>query len=93
MRDLIAAYELIGATRSSRRAAAENLRAIGVEEEAGRQLTPDFIDRKLTRQAQLAEAELAEVEAIVNYNTAISSFFAAMGTLLERNNIEFETDE
>lgn len=93
MRNLIAAYELIGATRSSRRAAAENLRAIQVEEDAGRNLTPDFIDRKLTRQAQLAEAELAEVEAIINYNTSISSFFAAMGTLLDRNNIEFETEE
>ncbi|MCC5830259.1 MAG: TolC family protein [Phycisphaeraceae bacterium] len=88
MRELYASYDLIGATRSSRRAAAESLRALLAEEEAGARLTPEFIDLKLRRQEALASAELQEIEAMAGYNNALSDFFRSMGTLLERNQIE-----
>lgn len=90
MRELYAAFDLIGATRSSRRAAAENLRALTAEEEAGARLTPEFIDLKLRRQEALANAELQEIQALVQYNTGLSAFFRSMGTLLERNQIEVQ---
>ena len=93
MRDLLTAYELIGATRASRRAAAENLRALEAEQEVGVPLTPEFIDLKLRRQEALANAQQREMEALVAYNNAISSFFKATGTLLERSQIDFTRRE
>ena len=90
MRDLLTAYELVGATRASRRAAAENLRALEAEQEVGVPLTPEFIDLKLRRQEALAQAQQQEIDALIAYNNAISSFFKATGTLLQRNQIIFD---
>jgi outer membrane protein TolC len=89
MREMIAGYELISAERSSRRAAAENVRNLQAKEDAGAALTPDFIDLKLRRQEALAEAEFREASAMAGYNVAIANFYAAMGTLLERNGVQF----
>lgn len=90
LRELLTGHELIGATRAARRAAAENLRSIEAEEDAGVTLSPDFIDLKLNRQQALAAAEQQEIQALTNYNTAIAQFYFAMGTLLERNGIDFQ---
>jgi outer membrane protein len=90
LRDLMMSYQLIAAERSSRRAAAENLRALEAKEEAGAALTPEFIDLKLRRQESLAAAETREAQAIVDYNSSIARLHQAMGTLLERNGIEFQ---
>ena len=89
-RDLITAYRVIGAEQASRRAAAENLRALEAQEEAGAALTPEFLDLKLRRQEALANAEAREIQAVVDYNIAISAYYQAMGTLLERNGINFK---
>lgn len=88
-RDLITAYRVIGAEQASRRAAAENLRALEAQEEAGAALTPEFLDLKLRRQEALANAEAREIQAVVDYNIAISAYYQSMGTLLERNGINF----
>ncbi|MFG0248066.1 MAG: TolC family protein [Phycisphaeraceae bacterium JB051] len=88
-RDLITAYRVIGAEQASRRAAAENLRALEAQEEAGAALSPEFLDLKLRRQEALANAEAREIQAVVDYNIAISAYYQAMGTLLERNGINF----
>ena len=94
MRDIITAYELIGASRASRRAAADSLRAIEAQEEAGVALTPEFLlDLKLATQQRLANAEVEEVNAIARYNTAIAELFAATGTLLDRSGVEVEDVE
>jgi len=89
LRDLTTAYKLIEQTRTARLAAAENLRTLRVEEENIRALTPDFLDLKLTRQEALAQAELQETQALIEYNTALASYFAAIGSALKRNHIEF----
>jgi outer membrane protein TolC len=88
LRDLLTNYELIAASRSARRAAAEALRAISAEQEAGVALTPEFIDRKLARQDALAEAQRQEVQAAAAYNTSLAQVYRAIGTLLERDRIE-----
>ncbi len=88
-RDLITAYRVIGAEQASRRAAAENLRALEAQEEAGAALSPEFLDLKLRRQEALANAEAREIQAVVDYNIAISAYYQAMGTLLQRNGINF----
>lgn len=92
-RDLITAYRVIGAEQASRRAAAENLRALEAQEEAGAALTPEFLDLKLRRQEALANAEAREIQAVVDYNIAISAYYQAMGTLLERNGINFSDNK
>lgn len=90
LRQLLAAYELIGATRSARLAAADNVRALDAQTEAGAALTPDFVNLRLQAQQRLALNELEEVRALADYNTNIARLYQVMGTLLERNNIEFE---
>jgi len=93
LREMVRAYELMGSTRASRRAAADSLRAIQEQEQAGAALTPEFLlDLKLDTQQRLAEAQIAEAEAQVDYNIAIARFYRAMGTLLDRNGIDFNTD-
>ncbi len=90
LRELLTAYELIGATRAARLAAADNLRAIEEQEAAGVALTPEFLlDLKLNTQQRLADAETQEIQALTDYNNSISTLFQATGTLLQRNGIEF----
>lgn len=85
MRALDTSYEVIGAARSARRAAAERLRVLLAQDE----LTPDFVDLMLRAQETLANAEIQEIQAMAAYNTAIARYYQAIGTLLERNGIEF----
>ena len=91
LRNLLTTYELIGAARAARRAAADNLRAIEEQEKAGVALTPEFLlDLKLSTQQRLADSEVNEVQALTDYNIAIARFYQSMGTLLKRNQIAFE---
>ena len=91
LRNVLTSYQLIGATRAARRAAADSLRAIEEQEAAGVALTPEFLlDLKLQTQERLANAETQEIEAITGYNTAIAAFYEAVGTLLKRNGIDFQ---
>ena len=93
LRNIITQYELIGAARAARRAAADNLRGINVQQEAGVELTPEFLlDLKLSAQQRLADAETQEIQALTDYMVAISELFRVQGTLLERNGILFDTD-
>lgn len=89
LRTLIGSYEVINAQRDARRAAADNVRAINAQINIGVELTPEFVDRKLRRDEALAQAELAEMQALTSYNTAVSNFHRATGALLERNGIDF----
>ena len=90
LRELVRTYELIGSNRAARRAAADSLRAIEQQEEAGAALTPEFLlDLKLQTQQRLAQAEIDEARALSDYNAAIARLYRAMGTLLDRNGIEF----
>ena len=88
LQDAAAAYRLIAQTRAQRLAAAENMRALAIDEENIPQLTPEFLALKFFRQDGLAIAQLAESAALADYNTAIAGLHAAMGTALERNRIE-----
>lgn len=93
LRNLHRTYQLIGSDRAARRSASDNLRALEEQEEAGVALTPEFLlDLKLSTQRRLADAEVQEIQALTEYNTAIASFYRAMGTLLERNGIEFSDE-
>lgn len=93
LRNVQTSYELIGATRAARRAAADSLRAIEVQEASGVALTPQFlINQKLSTQERLANAEVQEAQALTDYHNAIAALYQSTGTLLERNNIDFRID-
>jgi len=89
LREVHTSYELIGSTRAARRAAADHLRAIEAQQDAGMALTPEFLDLKLRAQSRVADAEIQELDALTGYNNAVTALHRAMGTLLERNGINF----
>ena len=93
LRDTVAGYKLIAQTRSSRFAATENLRAFEVVVETTGGYSAFNLDQWLSRQQALAIAEAEEVQALVNYNIAISRLYAAIGRTLERNGIKFVVPE
>lgn len=90
LRTVIANHQLIEQTRASRLAAAESLRALQVLEQTLAALTPEFLQTKFVAQDRLALAYLAEVDALVNYNTAIAQLYSVMGTGLQMNRIELQ---
>lgn len=91
LRNVSTNYQLIGQTRAFRLAQAENLRALLVDEQTLASLTPEFLNLKFQRQDGLANAQLQESAALVDYNTAIADLYRAMGTGLAMNRIELET--
>jgi len=93
LRDTVAGYKLIAQTRASRFAATENLRAFEVVIETSGGYSAFNLDQWLSRQQALALAEAEEVQALVNYNIAISRLYASIGRTLERNGIKFVVPE
>lgn len=90
LRDVNMDYKLIAAQRSARRASADNVRTLMEQEKAGEGLTPDFSNRKLQALRRLATSELSELQALIDYNIAISEYYRTIGTLLGRNGIDFK---
>ncbi len=82
-------YSLIDQRRLSRIAAAEVLRSLLVEKQTIGAYTVERLDLELNRQESLAQAERDEVQALTDYHSAIADLYAATGTSLERNRIDF----
>ena len=87
LRAVETSYLEIGLQRQSRLAAADALQALESREEAGEPRTPAFVNTKLGAQADLADAQRREAQAITDYNTAIAQLEQAKGTLLRYSNI------
>jgi len=85
-------YRLIDTTRSQRRASALSLEVAGVQlEKGGRNEAETFttrVDRVLARQDALAQAEIAEVQALSDYMIAVSELRRATGTSLKQAGVE-----
>lgn len=90
-------YQLIDTTRSQRRASALSLEVAGVQlEKGGRNEAETFttrVDRVLARQDALAQAELAEVQALSDYMIAVSELRRATGTSLKQAGVEIDSSE
>ena len=93
LRDVRTSSLLIGQTRALRLAQAENLRALRVTQQTMGQLTPEFLSLKFQRQDGLAAAQVREVQALVEYNTAIARLFESMGIGLQMNRIELQLED
>ncbi|MGB0766150.1 MAG: TolC family protein [Phycisphaeraceae bacterium] len=90
-------YRLIDTTRSQRRASALSLEVAAIQlEKGGRNEAETFttrVDRVLARQDALAQAELAEVQALTDYMIALSELKRATGTSLDQAGVAIEVDE
>lgn len=82
--------QLIEQSTLSRVSQGEALRSLIVEKEltnAG--YSVERLNLELNQQESLATSEIAEAAALTNYNKAIVDLHAAMGTILQRNRIDF----
>lgn len=86
LRTVLTSHVEIDARDRARKAANDELAGL-TEQEQIKQLTPEFLRLKLDAQQRLANAEILELQAIVNYNVAIAKLEQAKGTLLEFNRI------
>ncbi|MFT7668091.1 MAG: outer membrane protein, partial [Planctomycetota bacterium] len=91
LRNLRTDFELVSATRASRLAQTENLRALEAEREQRSRLSPEFLNLVFGRQEGLAAAQLGEVQALAEYNRSLAALQRALGTGLNVERIEFST--
>lgn len=86
---VITNHDLIEQSSLSRIAQGEALRTLGVEKDlTNLGYTVERLNVELNQQESLAQAQIAEVAAVINYNTALADLSAAMGTTLERSRID-----
>jgi len=90
IREVNTTWEEIAGTRQARFAAADALSAVEEREKANEALTPEFVNRKLDLQQQLAEAQQSEVQAIASYQIALARLELAKGTVLRYNNVTLD---
>ncbi|HUT57847.1 MAG TPA: TolC family protein [Phycisphaerae bacterium] len=64
------------------------LQAIEDIERIRGRLTPEFLNLKLSTQGQLADAEIAELAAIQNYNLAVAQLAQVTGTILKQYSVQ-----
>ncbi len=93
LRQVVNQYRLIEQTRTTRVAETENLRSFQVELQFIRGSTPEQLDLEFRHQESLAAAEQAEIGATADYAAAVAALYAAMGTALEHNRIEFRVPD
>jgi HAE1 family hydrophobic/amphiphilic exporter-1 len=89
VRAIDTAAKEIGATRTAREAAEQNLDAERKRYENG--MTTIF--QVLQIQQQLSDARARELQALVGYNKAVSSYHRAVGDLLDVRNIQIEQEK
>jgi outer membrane protein len=90
VREVQTTWETMVAARQAVYAAADALLAVQQREDAQEPLTPEFVDRKLNLQANLANTRSEAAQAVSQYNIALSALEQAKGTLLRYNNVLLE---
>ena len=83
IRQVETSYAEIKIQEEAARAAQIHLRALEEVEEVREKLTPEFLLVKLQAQGTLAEAQRAEIEAIVDLNISAAQLAQITGTVLE----------
>lgn len=87
IREVNTTFDEILAQQSALKAARTHLKALE-DTEIRRCLTPEYLNVKLNAQESVARAELAELQAIVSYNTAMVELAREAGTVLELNRVK-----
>ena len=88
IRNVDSTYQEAMAQTEAVNAAKIQLEAIEAAETIRSQLTPEFLLVKLQAQETLANAQRAEIEAIVGFNTALATLAQATGTVLELHQVQ-----
>jgi len=88
VRDIDTAAKEIGASRTAREAAEQNVDAERKRYENG--MTTNF--NVLQIQQQLSDARVRELQALVGYNKAVANYHRAVGDLLDVRSIKVEDD-
>lgn len=87
VRQVNTSYQEMQAEAAAVVAARNELDALEATEQL-RQLSPEFLQVKLSAQERLANAQRQELAAMVAYNTAISDLARATGTTLEMHGVQ-----
>ena len=86
---VLTSHDLIEQSALSRIAQGEALRSLGVEKElTNLGYTVERLNLELNQQESLAQAQIAESRAAIDFNIALADLYAAMGTALERARID-----
>lgn len=78
-----ASYTELAAQRAAVAATRAQLEAMDLTEKRIGELTPEYLSLKLSTQELLATAQLAALQAVVDYNNALADLRQVTGTLLE----------
>jgi outer membrane protein len=81
-------YEEILVQKDAVKAAEEYLQALKEAEEIQEQLTPEFLLVKLQAQEVLADAQISEIRAIVDFNIALAELAQTLGTVFELHPVQ-----
>lgn len=76
-------YDLIVAGRDSLRANLDNLEALEIHKSLRQALTPDFLNRLLNQQVNVAQSQLQLLSAVATYNSAQTQLARVTGTLVD----------
>jgi len=89
VRQINTAYEEMRAQHTALEAAQAQLEALEAKERRT-PLSPEFLQVKLQAQESVAEAERAELQAMIEYNSAMSDLARVAGTILDIHNVKVE---
>ncbi len=93
IRHIGTAFQEMQARKAATAASAAQLQALEDTERIRGRLTPEFLNLKLQSQATLALAEQAEMQAIIDFNTALLRLAQITGTSLQQKNIKLAVED
>lgn len=88
IRQVYTQYEEYIVQTAALEAAEAQVEALDALERLRGQLTPEFLNLKLNAQETVAQAESNQLQALVNYNTAMLDLARTTGAVLEMNQVE-----
>jgi len=88
VREVDTTYQELQAQRAVVTAAQAQLKALEDTEEIYAQLSPEFLNTKLSAQEDVANAERSTLEALVSYNTALITLSQVTGTVFGQYGVE-----
>jgi outer membrane protein TolC len=93
IRQIRSSYDLIVAQHAAVKASEAQLSAIEVTERVRAKLTPEFLQLKLQVQLTLAGSQQAELQAKVDYNSALADLARITGTILDQHRVEISMSQ
>ncbi|MDY7010153.1 MAG: TolC family protein [Planctomycetota bacterium] len=92
LRQIETAFQEMKARKAAVAASQAQLTALEDTERIRGRLTPEFLQLKLSSQEVLAAAERAEIQTIVDFNTALARLAQITGTTLQQKNIKLAVE-